>query len=211
MSGRAFARQVSLTFSEAELWPQVRARFVAYARADRDRLIAARQFPSNFTTFVNGAEGADETTLRPDGVILYRGQALGLAIAFALDFLARRSPFLDGDYRKSFMVGVSRGAALGRAIPMLQFDPAKVSPDATEAFVYSPLPYSRLVDVQMVGTRRLRFSVEPGLYQDAAKAVRARFPALDARREYTIQHPDRERREDGRWIEYPALLIRQMR
>jgi hypothetical protein len=211
MSGRTFARQVRVAFSEAELWPAIRARVAAYAQADRNRLIAAKQFAPRYTTFVNGTEGADELTLRPDGVILYRGQALGPAIAYALEFLVQRSPVLSGDYSRSFMVGVSRGDLGGRPIPMQQFDPERVSPDATEAFVYSPLPYSRLVDVQMVGGRSLRFRTAPGLYEDAAKAVRRRFPGLDARRQYTIQHPAREKREDGRWIEYPALLIRQMR
>lgn len=208
MSGASFARQVQLAFQPGTLWPVMRQQVVRYARADRDRLIAQDRFPAQFNTFVNGVEGADEFSLRPEGLILYRGLSLGPAIAFALSYLQKRSPVLTGAFSRSFMVGVSRGSQDGRPIPMAQFEAARVGADATEAFIYSPLPYGRLVDVQLVGTRRLRFSVEPGLYDDAGRAVQRRFPMLNAFRRYTVQHPARERRQsDGRWIEYPALVI----
>jgi hypothetical protein len=181
------------------------------ARAARDALIASGRFPRAFTVFVNGVRDAREETISPTGAIVYDGQVLGPAIAFALGFLAQRSPKLSGDYGRSFMIAVSRGGADGRPIPMAAFRPEAVSAEATGAFIYSPLPYSRKVDVQLVGSRKLRFSAPPGLYDDAARAVRSRYPTLNASRLYTVRHPTAERREDGKRIEYPSLEIQVAR
>lgn len=62
--------------------------------------------------------------------------------------------------------------------------------------------------VQLVGGRRLRFSIPPGLFDDAVKAVRGRFGNLvTEQRRYTIRFPGQERTRQGRTPEYPALEI----
>lgn len=211
MSGARFEREVRIAFGKDALWADIQREVAREARAARDALIASGRFPAAYTTIVNGVRDAREETIRPDGAIVYDGQVLGPAVAFALGFLAQRAPKLTGDYGRSFMVAVSRGGADGRPIPMAAFRPDAISADATGAFIYSPLPYSRKVDVQLVGSRKLRFSAPPGLYDDAARAVRTRYPTLNASRLYTIRHPAAERREDGKRIEYPALEIRLAR
>ena len=204
MSGSTFARQIRLSFSPDALWPEIARRTAEHARGERDRLIAAGSFSRRYVTLVNGIEGAREETIRPGGAIVYQAVSLGAAVLLALDVLRRRSPVVSGDYRNSFLVA----AEGGRPIPAAAFNPNLLGRDASEVYVFSPLPYSRKVDVQLVGGRKLRFSVEPGLYEDAARAVKRAYPDLDASRLYTVQHPQRERNDAGRWIEYPAVVIR---
>lgn len=222
MSGSArFEREVRVAFGKDALWADIQREVAKDARAARDALIAAGRFPRAFTVFVNGVRDAREETIRPDGAIVYDGQVLAPAIAFALGFLAQRSPDrvvrqgaghgTPQRYRDSFMVAVSRGGVEGKPIPMAAFRPEALSAEATGAFIYSPHPFSRQVDVQLIGGRKLRFSTPPGLYNDAARAVRSRFPTLNASRLYTIRHPAAERREDGKRIEYPALEIQVAR
>lgn len=221
MSGARFEREVRLAFSADALWADIQLQAAQDARATRDRLIAEGRFPRAFTTLVNGIEGAAEETIRPGGAIVYEGQVLGPAVAFALAFLRDRSPSrrtrqyakhsTPDRYADSFMVAISRGSADGRPIPASRFSADAVSADATGAFIYNRLPFARKVDVQLEGGRKLSFSSPPGLFADAARAVRSRWPTLNASRLYTVQHPAAERTSAGRRLEYPALEIRLAR
>lgn len=207
MNGAQFQRNVSVAFSRNVLWSDIVAKTAAFARQDRDAKIRAGQFSARYDTFVNGQKDAREESLRPGGVILYRALLLGPAIAVAIAELQKRSPRRSGDYAKSFVVGVSRGNFGGRPIPAARFDPERVTPDATEAWVFNTEPYSRLLDVQMAGNRRIRVMVPPGFFSDAAAAVRRRFPQIQAMRMRTVSWPGAERTKSGRRIEYPAVWI----
>jgi hypothetical protein len=207
--GAQFAREMTRFFAPRTLWPEIARETAIFARRERDELIRARRFAPLYATFVNGVEDAAEETIRPGGAILYRARSLGAGVALAIAELRRRAPVVSGRYRDSFMVGVARGGVEGRAMPWDMFDPAQVSEDATEAFIYSPEPFSRKLDVQLIGARRLQVSAPAGFFKDAAATVRRRFPMLDAQRLYTVRHPAAERREDGRMIEYPAVVVRE--
>jgi hypothetical protein len=208
MNGAQFRRAITVTFGADTLWADIAAKTAAFAREDRDEKIAGQVFPAAFRTFVNGQEGAREEALRPGGVIYYEGLALGPALAMALDELKNRAPAVRGTYRRSFMVAVGRGGS-GRPISAQDFDADLVSADATEGWVFSPLPYSRLLDVQVAGTRPIKVVVPPGFFADATAAVRRAFPTLIVSRENTIRIPWVQQRGKytGRRIDYPAIRI----
>lgn len=219
MSASVFARELRFRFSRDTLWPQVQRATAMMARQHRDWLIEDGDFSAHYRTIVNGVEGAAEETIRPNGTIIYRTRGIGMAVSFVLAYLRDHAPEQRARqtarhstplrFRDSFMVGISRGNEDGRAIPAASFSADRVSDDATEAYVYSSLPFSRLVDVQLEGGRRLKFSVEPGIYASAAQAARRAYPGIDAQRIYDIRHPARQRRKsDRRWIQYPGVVIR---
>ena len=220
MKGAQFARELRLAFSADMLWADIVKEVAPFARQDRDATIRAGEFSGSYDTLVNGREGAAEETLQPGGAIVYRARSLGEAVAMALDYLRRNSPErttpqrgndnTPARYRDSFMVGISRGEQAGRAIPAELFDPARVSAGATEAFIYNLQPYSRLVDVQLEGGRRIQFSIEPGLFNRAAAYVRRAYPALQANRIYDLDFPGKYRPKNSRAraFQSPGLVIR---
>jgi hypothetical protein len=207
VNGAQFQRAVTLTFSKDTLWADIAARTAVFARTDRDAKIAARQFSPLYETFVNGQEGAAEETIKPGGVIRYRGRLLGPAVAAAFEELMKRVPRRTGGYAKTFRVAIGRGDG-GYPIRAEQFDPDLVSPDATDAYVFSTADFSRLLDIQIAGNRAIRVIVPPGFFADAAAAVRRRFPTVHAQRLHTIRWPGAGRTREGREIEYPAVWIR---
>lgn len=223
MSGAAFAREIKLAFAPGTIWADIVRDVVPLARADRETEIAAGQFSPAYDTIVNGRPDAPEESLQPGGAIVYRARSLGAAIASALDYLRRNSPAqvtpqaakhnTGTRYRDSFMVGISRGDMAGRAIPAASFNAELVTADATEAFIYSPLPFSRLVDVQMEGGRRVRFSIEAGLFDRTAAYLRRLYPALYAQRIYNLDHPGKYRPKTARAKAFhsPGVIIRAER
>lgn len=220
MSGAKFARELRLAFSADKLWPEIAAETATFARRYRDGEIAAGRFSRAYSTFVNGVEDAPEESIRLGGVIVYRANSIGPAVAMALDYLRKNAPdrvvkqgakhSTSERYRDSFEVGISRGDVAGRAIPAASFNPEMVSADATEAFIYSPLPFSRIVDVQLEGARRIRFSIEPGLFDRAAAFVRRAFPALYAQRVYNLDFPGKYRPKfaKAKQFQSPGVVIR---
>lgn len=206
MSGAAFRRSVEVFF-EGEVAPEALARHLAQvAKATAAELITTGRAPPRYTRYVDGREGAPEETVRPDGVILYRFDYMAEVVAFALAFLRARAPVWTGRYRESFYLGLD-----GRFVPAARFDAERMG-TVSEVVIGNTMPYSRKVDVQLVGTKPLRFSVPPGLFSDAAKAVQRRFGNLvSAKRVYTMRFPDqytlRTGRKAGKPVESPALVI----
>ena len=202
-----FRRSVDV-FVRRSLSPQAQAKMLAdTAKKGVADLIATGRASPDYRRYVDGREGVPEESVKPDGVIVYRFNQLGAITTFALSFLVNRSPIRSGDYRKSFYIGVN-----GKFIPMAQFNPNAVPPDA-EIVIGNTQPYSRKVDVQLVGTRKLSFSVPAGLFDDAAQAVRRRYGALvDAKRVYTMRHPHqytlKRGRRAGKPVESPAIIIK---
>jgi hypothetical protein len=223
MSGAQFAREITIAFAPETLWAEIVRDVVPIARADRESEIAAGNFGAAYDTLVNGRADAPEESLQPGGAIVYRARSIGAAVAMALDYLRRNSPDrvagqgrkhnTSTRYRDSFMVGISRGAAAGRAIPAASFDPDLVTADATEAFIYSPLPFSRLVDVQMEGGRQVRFTIDAGLFDRTAAQVRRAYPALYTQRIYNLDHPGKYRPKTAkvRAFHSPGVVIRAER
>ena len=222
MSGSAF-RQAASVLVARHLSAAARSRILAdVAIRGREHLIREGRASRSFTTTVDGREGAAESSVQPEGTIVYRFQLLGEAALFAMGYLRGRSPVKSGRFREGFVYAVGergskRGGAqaelytTGRIIRPDSFDPQKVDADVGEILIFNRQPYSRKVDVQLVGNRRLRFSVPPDMFDDAAAAVQRRFPTLSARRIYQIRFPGQWVRKRGqgagRAVESPALVI----
>lgn len=206
MSGSTFKRTTEV-FVDRSLSPREQSATLArIAREGLADLISSGRAAPDYEKFVDGREGAAEETVRPDGVIVYRFDVLGEAAAFAMAFLLQRSPERSGRYRSGFWYAVD-----GRPVSRASFDTQRIAAGTQEVILYNREPYSRKIDVQLVGGRPIQVMVPPGIFDDAAKAVRRRFPNLDARRLSTVRFPGMERaktgRRAGRRLDYPALVI----
>lgn len=200
------------TFVDATLSPAARGKAMAeFAEKTVADLIAAGKAPPSYRRWVDGVEGAAPETVKPGGRILYEFSNIAAATLFALGFLRARSPVGPGApkdkrypkaYRDCFVVSVN-----GRPIPWDSFVPRSVPPDA-EIFIFNTQAYSRKIDVQLVGRRPLRFSVPPGLFDDAAKAVRRRYGnTLTAKRQYSVSFPGQHITKAGIAVQSPALRL----
>ena len=226
-----------------------------FARSELAAVVSAGRAPASHRRFVDGREGAQEETVAPapNGRIVYRFNRLGAVVTFALSFLVNRSPAKSGRYRQSFYLGVSRSGSMapvktgptrgergrfapsaapasaplqgGKFIPMAQFNPNALSTDVTEVVIGNTQPYSRKVDVQLIGNEPLSFEVPPGLFDDAVKAIKAQFGTIvDVKRVYTMNFPGQyilkqeqygkkkggrvySRRRRGTRVESPAIII----
>ncbi|MDQ1081449.1 hypothetical protein [Pseudoroseomonas cervicalis] len=231
MSGTRFERDISLWLDRNLSDRALSKRLAAYARRRLDETIASGQGSRAYKRYVDGVLGASEDQVRPDGRIVYEFTYLADATVFALGYLMQRSPVKSGRFRSSFYLGISRGqggraqreVTGGRFIPAATFNPQTMSADAFEVVIGNTQPYSRKVDVQLVGLRRLRFEVPAGMFEDAARAVNGQFGnSVRARRVYTMRFPGQYRlqqpqyRKDaphrikrgvGDFVESPALII----
>lgn len=203
----ATLRQQLRVFIDRELSPSARAQHLArQAREGAARLIAEGRASPRFEVFVDGRRGAALESVNPDhGTIVHEFSFLGDAALFALAYLQERAPVGEGTLSKSFMIAVN-----GRGIRQESFDPSKVPADA-EIIIFSPLPYSRKADVQLIGKQRLRFNRPAEMYANAAAAVRRRFGnSVTAKRIYTFNFPGQYRRKEGqvgRLVEHPGIEI----
>ena len=201
MSG-AFSRQVDV-FISRNLSPAAQSAALAEtARRGVADLIASGMASPRYRRSVDGVPDAPESAVKPGGVIVYRFDFLGEVVAFALSYLQARSPFRSGDFRKSFYVGID-----GKFVAASAFNPATMG-HAAEIIIGNTQPYNRLVDVQMAGGQRVKFSVPADMYSDAAAAVRTRFGNLvRAYRNYNLSFPDKHRLQNGKPVQSPGLVI----
>ncbi len=152
---------------DTNLSPQALSRVLAgVARTARDGLIASGDAPANYQTFVDGREGASEDAVRPDGVILYKFNLLGLAAALAVTTAIQKSPTDSGRYRGSWLVLVNGESWVG--------DLNDIPPQST-VHVTNPQPYARKIDVG-----HMKMSVPHGIIEATRQVVRRRFPTLNA-------------------------------
>jgi hypothetical protein len=213
MSGSAFARSVDV-FLSRELSPQAMSAALAKAADEGTaELIRTRRASPRFKRFVDGVEGAAAGSVKPGGIIVDQFIYLGDAAAFALAYLQGRSPVLSGDFRGSFVLGLSSAVGGdGKFVKATSFNPDAVSADVVEIIIGNTQPYNRLVDVQLEGGRRARFKVPADIYSDAAKAITRRFGNfVNAFRRYDVRFPGqyvlRGSRRGGKPVQSPALVI----
>lgn len=221
-SAAAFRRSLQV-FADRTLSPAAQSSHLArVAKAELAVLIQSGRAPASYRRFVDGREGAPEESVGPAplGRIVYRFNHLGAVCTFALSFLVNRSPERSGRFRKGFYLGID-----GKFVPMAQFNAAALTADVKEIVIGNVEPYSRKVDVQLVGGESLSFSVPAGLFEDAVQAIKARFGALvDVKRVYTMKFPGqytlkqrqvhqsgryrgRSRKRVGTPVESPAIII----
>ena len=124
-----------------EFSPAARSRALAsFAReqlaAAEDQNRAALGYVPPHDTIVDGAAGAREDQVRPDGVIVYSFELLGELFSWVAEQLRAFAPVLSGDFRGSFQFFA--GGVL--------VDPAGEVPPAAEYVFLSPLPYARKIE-----------------------------------------------------------------
>ena len=205
------------------------ADFARRAAAGIAEEIGGGRVPPNFKRWVDGHEGAAEASVRPGGTIVYEFSYASEIVVFALAFLEARSPtgpmpasgprLYRKPFRESFYVGID-----GKFIPPGGFRPYALRDDWQELVIGNVQPYSRKVDVQLIGKRRLRFNVEPGLFQDCAREINRRFGNFaTAKRVYSMKFPGQYtlqqtqfrtgershnvKRWAGTMVESPAIVI----
>lgn len=154
-----FARDLQL--ATAGMQPAAINRALAqFAKDELAKAIAGGEASSIFTRYVNGREGAAEDSVEAPGPIVYDFSYWQPIIAFALDFLQKRSPVLTGRYQSTHVV------MLGSQV---------VSPTAEigageEVQIVNTQPYARKIEVG-----HMLMSMPDGVYQDALRAVRSQF------------------------------------
>jgi hypothetical protein len=205
----ALLSQTIRAFTDDLLSGPARSAMLAdFARAELTELQGSGQAGQAVRRIVDGVTDAPETAVRGDGsgriVYLFGYQAE--AAVRALAYLRRRVPVGEGTYRDSFYLGID-----GRFVPAGQFRPEHV-PDTAEIVIGNTQPYSRKIDVQLVGGDVLHFTRPPGIFDDAARIIRRDFGGLvNARRVNTIRFPGQYRVQTGvhtgELVQSPALIL----
>ena len=147
-----------------EFSPAARSR--ALASFARDQLAAAQAvnqaalgFVPRHLTLVDGAVGADEDRVRPDGVISYEFELLGDLFAFVAEQLREHAPVRSGAFRDSFEFYADGELA----------DPAGEPVAAKEYVFLSPLPYAHKLEL---GASR---QAPDGVFEAVASLAAQRF------------------------------------
>ena len=170
-SPRSVARNIRL-FRDQALSPAAQsARLAAVAIKARDQAVHSGDAPPHWVTIVDGRQGAPETSVQPDGFILYKFNVMGLAAQAALQLCRDRSPVRSGRYRDSWMVVVD-----GR--PWTE-DVADI-PEGVSVMIVNPQPYARKIDTGAMKN----MSVPPGIVDAVRKLVQRKFPTVNAARAF---------------------------
>ena len=207
MSG-SYIRQVEI-FAKAHASPEAVSRAIAKAaREGTARLIASGRASPRFTRYVDGKRDAPPESVKPNGVIVDVFDYMADIIGFALGYLQKRSP--GEDFRQSYFLGLD-----GKMVPASAFNPKTMGVVET-VFIGNTQPYNRLVDVQLAGTQKVRWSVPDDLYQDCAVAIGRRFGSVvNAYRNYNVDFPGkyilRTGPRLGKAVQSPALVIEMRR
>ncbi len=143
MSGEAMARELA-TFAKAEL----------------RRVIREGIASPIYQTFVNGAEGVAEESVKPPGPIVYVFLNWRLIIEHALEALVRNSPHKTGAFQRAFVV-----ISGGRIVT----DYDAIGPN-DEVIITNSRPYVRKIQVGA-----MKMSVPPRLFGKGRAAVFSRF------------------------------------
>lgn len=155
---QATAQQFNLAI--AGTLAEVRKAHAAFARRAHATVMAAAPRPSGFVRYVDGAKGAPEDAVKPNGVIVYDYLRIPEVARVAMELLFERSPVLSGLYRKSHTLFLN-----GAAVPNL----AGWRP-GDQVAISNPAPYARKIEV---GSMKMRV---PGhVYELVAQTLKQRF------------------------------------
>lgn len=208
MARRAAAFEKVLDLAIANVSPpefqKIHARIAKKALADH---LAKVDPDPQVERFVDGRQGLAEEQVKLYGVIRYEFVRLGQIVAEALKWLIEHSPKESGEYKNSFYVGVN-----GKLIPAANFNPKAVPSDA-EIVVGNKAPYHRKLDVQTIGKKPIKVSVEPFLMERAAQMIRRRYLDVDCKRVYTMQFTGqyvlKRGKRAGKPVQSPALVLKR--
>lgn len=195
--------------------PDAQRAVASVARQYRDEMIASGRATGAYTTTVDGALGADESSVRPDGEIIYRFNGVAAAVEFALDYVRTRSPVLSGRFQSSWTTWVDG---------VLYTGAARDIPAGVEVFIVNTQPYSRKIDMGANTTgerallrasrRRSRSTARRALRmisitEGARQAMMPRFPGLRIERDMlTLPAPfDYKLKSTGARMTFPAIVL----
>lgn len=207
MSG-SYIRQVEVFIANGAS-PEAAARALAKAAKEGTaELIASGRASPRFTRYVDGKRDAAAESVKPGGVIVDVFDYMADIIGFALGYLQKRSP--GDDFRQSFFLGLD-----GKMVPASAFNPTTMGV-VEMVFIGNTQPYNRLVDVQLAGTQKVRWSVPDDMYQDCAVAIGRRFGnSVNAYRNYNVDFPGKYVLQTGprkdKPVQSPALIIEARR
>lgn len=205
-------RELTLAL-RADMGPEAMAAELArFARGNLADYLGTLSYAPGYETYVNGRTGVPEEAVVAPGPVIYEFNYWPEILDVAMAYLRARSPKGDGSghkgrptaYKDSFFVlagGVEKHPRQWSLIP----------PDE-EVIITNDAPYHRKVDVQLMGMKPIKMSVPPGIMDDAAAAIRARFGDLvDAKRIYTTPHSGqwkyRRGPREGKPVNSPAIVI----
>lgn len=148
------------------------------ARGERDRVLReqgarAGQEPS-YRQVVDGREGADLDTVRPDGVIVFEWQYLAEVVTETMKLLVERSPKGDAEDNDGKPGGFIEGLKV--YADEAETEVAAVPADAAVVEIIATVVYSRRLEM---GTRKgggpFVLEVEPHIVQETAQVARRLF------------------------------------
>lgn len=174
-------RDIDLIFKET-LSPEARSAMLAAAaqdqlhQAEQTNLSVLGRIPPH-RTFVDGAAGASETAVRPEGTIVYEFSLVSEIFLWIAEQLKAHAPVGSGKdphpglYRSSFtFFADSKEVDVGSVIPA----------DAAEYVFTSTLPYTRKIE------QGKSSQASEGVFQVVADMARSRF-GNTARIEFTYR------------------------
>lgn len=179
------------------------------AKTRHATLVADGKLPEANIRFVDGAQGAPETTVKiaagKPGIILYKGSSLAQAAAYALEAARQASQRISksGTYAASWRIFVNGQEA----------DEAHVPPNAQEAIVVNITPYARRLEQ---GTGRGVGRAPYLITEIVARATKARFSGLVVLRKFVslsgassnrFPVPYHLKRPPGGEMLYPSVVI----
>lgn len=159
-------RDLKVMFNEM-LGPQARSAMIAgFARqalveAEEQDLEALGHVPDH-TVFVDGAEGASEDSVRPDGTIVYEFAIVSDLFSWISDQLTKASPVLSGRFSQSFKLFADG----------TEVDPNNVPPNAAEYVFLNSQPYARKIE------RGFSPQAPNGVFEAVAALARVKFSRL---------------------------------
>jgi hypothetical protein len=140
---------------------------VAEAKRLHGEVMATDPRPLNFVRHVDGVE-APEEAVKPGGVIVYDYNRLDIIAKDALDLLRKESPVKSGDYVRSHTLFLN----------LTPVDNLKDWKPGDEISITNTVVYSRVIETGKRGSKVVRFSVPPHIYERVARALRSTYAGL---------------------------------
>lgn len=173
--------------------------FVTVAKITRDELIEEGRAGKTYSTIVDGSRSTPLE--RAVSHITFQWQYLHEATLFALEELKKRAKY--DQFTGSFWVSPDDTYYAPGQIP-----DSKIMQGAREVVIGNTEAWDRKLDVQLMGSKPIRYQVAPGLYNDVARKIKARFgDSIIAKRVFDYNFPDKYQPKKSQNFQSPALVI----
>ncbi|UMM63096.1 hypothetical protein [Aristophania vespae] len=173
MIARQIKTQVDATLSPAILSAHLASR----ALSELNAVIKSGEAPDYYDKFVDGRKGVPESSVKPDGIIVYRFNWLAPCLEYGLNYVKKRSPVDSGTFQDSWLAIVN-----GSICPPDSF---KDIPLDAEVMITNFQPYARKIEVGAMKT----ISASKGILTSTRSALRRRFRNLEITRAFITIPP----------------------